>query len=75
MPEMPHHITQRGNNRMDVFFTRELESKEAEENVGLLRMKTRTGRPLGSDSFVSKLESIAGRRLRPLPVGRQKKSN
>ncbi len=37
---------------------------------GLLR-----GRPLGSDSFISKLEKLAGRRLRPLPVGRPKKEN
>ena len=31
------------------------------------------GRPLGSDSFVEKLERIAGRRLRPHKVGRKPK--
>ena len=38
-----------------------------------LRVNTHTGRPLGSDSFMSKLEKLLGRRLRPLPVGRPKK--
>jgi len=33
----------------------------------------RTGRPLGTDKFISKLEVRLGRRLRPLPVGRPKK--
>lgn len=37
-----------------------------------LRLHTRTGRPLGTDSFVSKIETILGHRVRPLPVGRQK---
>ena len=39
-----------------------------------LRIWTHRGRPLGSDSFVSKLERLVGRRLRPLPVGRPKKN-
>ena len=38
-----------------------------------LRIWTHRGRPLGSDSFISKLERLVGRRLRPLPVGRPKK--
>ena len=29
---------------------------------------------LGSDAFLSKLETLLGRRVRPLPVGRQRKS-
>jgi putative transposase len=37
-----------------------------------LRRSTHSGRPLGSDSFMSKLENLLGRRLRPLPIGRQK---
>jgi putative transposase len=40
----------------------------------LIRVRTQTGRPLGTDRFVSKLESSIGRRLRPLPVGRPKKN-
>ena len=39
-----------------------------------LRIWTSCGRPLGSDSFVSKLEKVLGRRLRPLPVGRPRKT-
>jgi putative transposase len=39
-----------------------------------IRLRTRTGWPLGSDSFVSKLETVLGRRVRPLPVGRPKKT-
>jgi putative transposase len=35
-----------------------------------IRTCTSTGRPLGSDSFISKVEKAVGRRLRPLPPGR-----
>ena len=38
-----------------------------------LRLNTQTGRPLGSDAFVSMLEHCLGRRLRALPVGRPRK--
>ncbi|MBN1362923.1 MAG: transposase [Sedimentisphaerales bacterium] len=41
--------------------------------MNTLRLRTCTGRPLGSDAFVSKLETLLGRRLRPLPVGRPRK--
>ena len=41
-----------------------------EKGVGRLRSSTHTGRPLGSDGFLNKLEQALGRRLRPLPVGR-----
>ena len=37
-----------------------------------IRRSTHTGRPLGSDSFPSKLEHALGRCVRALPVGRQK---
>jgi putative transposase len=46
---------------------------QAESEIATLRLNTQTGRPLGSDSFLSKLERKLGRRLRPLPVGRPKK--
>lgn len=48
--------------------------RDDSEDVETLRLHTRTGRPLGSDSFISKFESFLGRRLRPLPVGRPKGS-
>ena len=44
-----------------------------ETQVRILRNNTHTGRPLGSDGFISKLEKLFGRRIRPLPVGRPKK--
>jgi len=37
-----------------------------------IRTRTTTGRPLASDSFLSKLETKLGRRLRAAPVGRPK---
>jgi putative transposase len=45
-----------------------------ESDVKRLRSRTYTGRPLGSDSFLSKLERVLGRRVRPSPVGRPKKN-
>jgi putative transposase len=44
----------------------DLDASSAEE----IRRHTARGRPLGSDSFVSKVEHLLGRRVRPLPVGR-----
>ena len=35
-----------------------------------LQLCTWTGRPLGSDRFVAKLEPLISRRLRALPLGR-----
>lgn len=37
-----------------------------------LRLNTQTGRPLGSESFLSMLEHALGRRVRALPHGRPK---
>jgi len=50
--------------------TDKTESSEAGVSLGLC---CRTGRPLGTDKFISKLEVRLGRRLRPLPIGRPKK--
>ena len=44
-----------------------------ERQISRIRIYCRTGRPLGSDGFISRLESMIGRRLRALPVGRPKK--
>jgi len=52
---------------------RELSVDMSETDINRLRSKTYTGRPLGSDSFLSKRERVLGRRVRPLPVGRPKK--
>jgi len=44
-----------------------------EREAAALHRSTMTGRPLGSDSFISKLEARLGRRVRALPVGRPRK--
>lgn len=51
----------------------QLEALAADEGiVKTLRSHTHTGRPLGSDSFLSKIEHRLGHRVRPLAVGRPK---
>jgi putative transposase len=52
---------------------KELAEGLTEDEVARIRLRTHTGRPLGSDRFLSKLETVLGRRVRPLPVGRPKK--
>jgi len=52
---------------------KELAEGLTDEEVARIRLRTHTGRPLGSDSFLSKLEILLGRRVRPLPVGRPRK--
>jgi putative transposase len=52
---------------------KELAEGLTDAEVAQIRLRTHTGRPLGSDGFVSKLETLLGRRVRPLPVGRPKK--
>ncbi len=42
------------------------------DTQAVVRRNTLTGRPLGSDSFLSKAEAVLGRRVRPLPMGRPK---
>ncbi|MCJ7749752.1 MAG: RHS repeat protein [Armatimonadetes bacterium] len=50
-----------------------LSRPEDEEAVSGVRASSHTGRPLGSDAFLSKVESLMGRRIRPLRIGRPKK--
>lgn len=52
---------------------KELQSAEDADWLGALRSATSKGHALGSDSFISKIESRLGRRLRPAPIGRPKK--
>lgn len=51
---------------------RETLQQTNDERDELIRLRTQTGRPLGTDSFMSKLEKAIGRRVRPLPIGRPK---
>jgi putative transposase len=50
-----------------------LQEKVEKSDLNILRVYCRTGRPLGTDKFISKLEITLGRRLRASPVGRPKK--
>ena len=50
-----------------------LQSVEEDVLLAQLRRSTHKGRPLGTDSFLSRLEAALGRRLRAAPVGRPKK--
>jgi len=52
---------------------KELSRMLNDAELAQMRRRTHTGRPLGSDSFLSKLETLLGRRLRALPPGRPKK--
>ena len=53
---------------------KELANRLTDGELQRLRLRTHTGRPLGNDGFLSKLEILLGRRVRPLPVGRPKKA-
>ncbi len=44
-----------------------------DRELGKLRLHSRTGRPLGSDSFINRIESLVKRTIRPLKGGRPKK--
>ena len=50
-----------------------LRKAQDREMVDRLRHWSNRGRPLGSDSWVSKLEALLNRRLRPNPRGRPRK--
>jgi len=54
---------------------KELAEGLSDEEMLRIRLRTYTGRPLGSDAFLSKLETLLGRRVRPLPVGRPRKES
>ena len=51
-----------------------LAAETPEETLARLREHSRTGRPVGSDAFIGKLESQLGRPLRPGAPGRPKKA-
>jgi putative transposase len=53
---------------------KELAEGLTDTEAAQIRLRTKTGRPLGSDRFVSKLETLLDRRLRPLPPGRPRKT-
>ena len=64
LPGVPHHLTQRGNDRQVVF---------VHDADYLVYRELHTGRPLGSAEFLAKYEALLGKRLQPRPVGQPKK--
>lgn len=54
-------------------WTRYLEEPDKESIIEEIRYYTNTGRPLGEDNFIKKLEERLSRRLKALPIGRPKK--
>jgi putative transposase len=51
-----------------------LQQPQDEKLILRMERSLHTGRPLASDSVLSKLEKRCGRRLRPLPIGRPRRS-
>ena len=47
---------------------------DPDDQLEILREKTRTGRPCGNDSFMDELESLTNRTLRPQKPGPRKKA-
>ena len=50
-----------------------LQQREDDDFLTAIRNRTNTGRPLATDSTLSKLEALLNKRLRPLPAGRPRK--
>jgi len=48
--------------------------QEESEQVEVLRQHVERGLPCGTEDFIRRLELQAGQALRPMPVGRPKKS-
>ncbi len=82
LPGYPHHITQRGNRRQDVFFKEEdyyqylelLKQWCAEEQVLIepddqFIRYTSTGRPLGGADFIDRAEKMLQRDLQKKKPG------
>jgi putative transposase len=81
-PGMPHHITQRGNRRQQTFFTDDdyqqyltLLSALQEQEMGLFYRHERTGRPLGTDVFIEKIETLTNRVLFKQKPGPKRSKN
>jgi hypothetical protein len=80
----PHHITQRGNYRQNVFksdkdcylrtaikdWDEYLRGAQDDKDVKNIREHTRSGWPCGNDVFVKEIESMLVRKLSANPRGR-----
>jgi putative transposase len=52
-----------------------LRENENESQIKALRSHSRTGRPLGNDEFIKRIETISGRTIRKKKPGRKKKED
>jgi putative transposase len=50
-----------------------LAEKDDDKMLATIRLRTRTGHPAGSKTFIAALESRLGRRLQPRSIGRPRK--
>jgi len=50
-----------------------IDTPDDAQEISVIRKNTMSGRPLGSESFINKLEKRFGEKLHALPVGRPKK--
>ena len=50
-----------------------IDTPDHAKDISIIRKYTMTGRPLGGESFINKLEKRLGERLHALPVGRPKR--
>jgi len=62
-------------SKREVKSYREFFSGEDKEINGAIRRATSTGRPLGSERFIKKLERVLGRDIIPKKGGRPKKKD
>ena len=74
-PRIPVLDDQRWRDETDRLDWRDFltDTDTAAQDANTIRLATTRGRPLASDSLLSKLEKRLRRRLRPLPVGRPRK--
>jgi putative transposase len=61
------------NELVNTSWRKYLSTDAEESSMALFRKHERTGRPLGSDRFISKLERTLGQRLKPRKPGPKKK--
>jgi len=79
VPNYPHHVTQRENRCQEVFFNvvtarpmldmisnwHDYMSVGDGQQQDLIRKHQRTGRPLGCEAFIDKVEKLTGWYIRP----------
>jgi len=86
-PGYPHHITPRGNRRQQIFFNDEDYQAYLEEDwksflikaidtetIAIFRKHERTGRPIGDNGYIEKVEKLKGRYLKLCKPGAKPKA-